>query len=77
VSRDNKMKNHEKFNKKEFLRMTSVSCVSEPHESALTFLKNDDLRSFTDLVNNQDVEAGAGNINHWINKPVVQRLDPR
>ena len=70
VSQENKMKNPEKFNKKEFLRMTSVSCIGEPHESALAFLKNDDLRSFTDLVNNQDVEAGAGNINHWINKPV-------
>jgi len=64
------MKKEEKFDAKEFMRMTSVSCVSEPQQNALIFLKNDDLRSFTDLINNPDVEAGASLVDHWINQPV-------
>jgi len=64
------MKEREKFDKNEFLRMTSVSCVTEPQQNALTFMRNDDLRSFTDLINNPDVEAGASLVDHWINQPV-------
>ena len=63
------MSSHDKFDKQELLRMTSVSCVSDPHQSALTSLKNNDLRSFLDLVNTEDVEAGAGDVKHWINRP--------
>ena len=60
----------DKFDKRDLLRMTSVSCVSEPQQNALTFLKNNDLRSFLDLINTEDVETGARSLNHWINKPV-------
>merc|ERR1712123_318310 len=65
-----KMKKREKFDRNEFMRMTSVSCITEPQQNALTFLRNDDLRSFTDLINNPDVESRASLVDHWINQPV-------
>ena len=46
-----------KFDKRNFLRMTSVSCVNEPQTSALSYLKNNDLRAFADLINTPDVEV--------------------
>eukprot|EP00090_Calanus_glacialis_P040329 TRINITY_DN7028_c0_g1_i6.p1 TRINITY_DN7028_c0_g1~~TRINITY_DN7028_c0_g1_i6.p1 ORF type:complete len:1012 (-),score=240.18 TRINITY_DN7028_c0_g1_i6:85-3120(-) len=64
------MKKREKFDANEFMRMTSVTCVAEPQQNALTFLRNDDLRSFTDLINNPDVEAKVSQVDHWINQPV-------
>lgn len=66
------MKKRDKFDANEFMRMTSVSCVTEPQQNALTFLRNDDLRSFTDLLNNPDVEAQASHVDHWINKPAEE-----
>jgi len=65
-----KMKKRDKFDRNEFMRMTSVSCITEPQQNALTFLRNDDLRSFTDLINNPDVESRASLVDHWINQPV-------
>jgi len=59
-----------KFNVMEYVRTTSIGCVQEPQANALIFLKNGDLRSFTDIINSSDVEAGASNEMHWINLPV-------
>ena len=58
-----------KFDKAEYLRLASLSCVTRPQEAALTFLKTDDLRSFTDLLNTEDTEAAAGQVQHWLNLP--------
>ena len=52
--------------------MTSLSCVSGPQEAALSLLKADDLRGFTDLLNSEDTEAGAGHIHHWVNLPAEE-----
>ena len=61
-----------KFDKGEYLRMTSLSCVSGPQEAALSLLQADDLRGFTDLLNSEDTEAGAGHIHHWVNLPAEE-----
>jgi len=63
------MEGGKKFEPKECVRMTSVSCISEPLANALVFLNNNDLRGFTDIINNVDVESNAGKANHWINQP--------
>eukprot|EP00092_Neocalanus_flemingeri_P011811 GFUD01012735.1.p1 GENE.GFUD01012735.1~~GFUD01012735.1.p1 ORF type:complete len:1017 (-),score=227.49 GFUD01012735.1:262-3312(-) len=63
------MENGKKFEVKECVRMTSVGCISEPQANALIFLKNNDLRSFTDIINTDDVESNAINADHWINQP--------
>eukprot|EP00090_Calanus_glacialis_P031314 TRINITY_DN5156_c0_g1_i2.p1 TRINITY_DN5156_c0_g1~~TRINITY_DN5156_c0_g1_i2.p1 ORF type:complete len:1017 (+),score=254.13 TRINITY_DN5156_c0_g1_i2:291-3341(+) len=63
------MDNGKKFEVKECVRMTSVGCASEPQANALIFLKSNDLRSFTDIINNADVESNAVNADHWINQP--------
>ena len=49
---------------------TGFHCVT-PKVQALQFLYNDDLRGFTDFVNNEDVEARGEDRGHWINSPVV------
>ena len=51
------------------MRMTSLSCASEPQSVALLLLQADDLRSFTDLINVVDVEQGGDDVRHWINLP--------
>jgi len=66
---DYKMENGKKFEVKECVRMTSVGCISEPQANALIFLKNDDLRSFTDIINTDDVESNSIKADHWINQP--------
>jgi len=63
------MEKGKKFEVKECIRMTSVGCMTEPQANALFFLKNDDLRSFTDIINNIEVEANSGKRDHWINQP--------
>ena len=64
------MKHPDKFDKSEVLRLSSLtSCVSPPLASALTHLRQDDLRAFTDLLNTPDIEAGAASLHHWLNKP--------
>jgi len=63
------MENGKKFEVKECVRMTSVGCISEPLANASIFLKNNDLRGFTDIINNADVESNAGKAEHWINQP--------
>ena len=65
------MENRSKFDVKECVRMTSVVCSSDHQVQALQFLYNDDLRGFTDFVNNEDVEARGEDRGHWINSPVV------
>jgi len=59
-----------KFDVMEYMRTTSIGCVKEPQANALIFLKNGDLRSFTDIINSSDVEDGAASEDHWINQPV-------
>ena len=61
-----------KFDKGEYLRMASLSCVTAPQEAALTLLKADDLRGFTDLLNTEDTEAKAGHLHHWVNLPAEE-----
>ena len=51
------------------MRMTSLSCASEPQSVALLLLQADDLRGFTDLINVVDVEQGGDDVRHWINLP--------
>lgn len=53
----------------ECMRMTSLSCASEPQSVALMLLQAGDLRGFTDLINVDDVEQGGGDAKHWINLP--------
>ena len=53
----------------ECMRMTSLSCASEPQSVALLLLQADDLRGFTDLINVVDVEQGGDDVRHWINLP--------
>jgi len=59
-----------KFQVMDFLRSTSVSCVPDQQESALNFLKSGDIRSFTDIINTAEVEAGGQEEQHWVNQPV-------
>jgi len=63
------MENGTKFEVKECIRLTSIVCTSEAQAHALTFLKTNDLRSFTDIINSEDVEANAVDSEHWINQP--------
>ena len=51
------------------MRMTSLSCASEPQSVALLLLQADDLKGFTDLINVVDVEQGGDDVRHWINLP--------
>ena len=53
----------------ECMRMTSLSCASEPQSVALLLLQAEDLRGFTDLINVVDVEQGGDDVRHWINLP--------
>ena len=53
----------------ECMRMTSLTCASEPQSVALMLLQTNDLRGFTDLINVDDVEQGGGDAKHWINLP--------
>ena len=53
----------------ECMRMTSLSCASEPQSIALLLLQADNLRGFTDLINVVDVEQGGDDVRHWINLP--------
>ena len=55
----------------ECMRMTSLSCMSEPQAAALMFLQAGDLRSFTDMINVGDVEEGDEDVAHWINLPAA------
>jgi len=64
------MSSGRKFDVMEYVRTTSIGCVQEPQANALIFLKNEDLRSFTDIINSSDVEAGASIEGHWINQSV-------
>ena len=67
------LKQHEqKYEFMEFVRTTSTSCSKMPRESALAHLRAGDLRSFVDIINNPEVEAGAGRMEHWINQPVEE-----
>ena len=53
-----------------------TSCVGEPQESALRCLQTKDLRLFTDIVNNPDVEnLGTFPLpkEHWINKELEDK----
>ena len=63
-------KQEQKYEFMEFVRTTSVGCTKLPQESAQLFLKSGDLRSFVDIINNPDVESGAGDSSHWINQPI-------
>jgi len=54
---------------KECVRLTSIGCTSEAQAHAAVFLKANDLRSFTDIINSADVEANAIDKDHWINQP--------
>jgi len=70
------LKQHQqKFEFMEFVRTTSVGCTQMPQENAHMYLKNGDLRSFVDIINNPDVEAGADNDQHWINQPIDDDQD--
>ena len=60
----------QKYEFMEFVRTTSVSCSKMPQESAMAHLRSGDLRSFVDIINNPEVEAGAGRMEHWINLPL-------
>ena len=62
----------QKYEFMEFVRTTSTSCSKMPRESALAHLRAGDLRSFVDIINNPEVEAGAGRMEHWINQPVEE-----
>ena len=59
----------------ELVATTSVGCTGTPRENAFLHLKNGDLRAFLDVINSPDVEAGAGQENHWINLPVEDQPD--
>ncbi|XP_023328482.1 transient receptor potential cation channel protein painless [Eurytemora carolleeae] len=59
-----------KFNAQECVRMDSLKCVSKPQEKALLYMQKKDLQGFTDFINTQEVEDGAGELTHWINQPV-------
>ena len=65
-----------KFDKAEYLRLASLSCVSRPQDAALSFLQSDDLRGFTDLLNTEDTEAAAGQVQHWLNLPAEESGAP-
>jgi len=67
-----KMAKQGKFDARaECMRMTSLSCMSEPQAAALMFLQAGDLRSFTDMINVGDVEEGDEDVAHWINLPAA------
>ena len=71
---------------KECIRMTSVSCTSEPQvklpfiilqncfsffqANAALALEQGDLTTFTDLINTKDVESGSREARHWINSSI-------
>ena len=59
----------------DYVRTTSVGCTQQPRENALMYLQSGDLRAFVDIINNPDVEAGAGSEEHWINQPVEDEAD--
>merc|ERR1711892_184754 len=63
------MENGKKFDVKECVRLTSIGCTSEAQAHALVFLKTNDLRSFTDIINSANVEANAIDKDHWVNLP--------
>ena len=59
----------------DYVRTTSVGCTHQPRENAFMYLQSGDLRAFVDIINNPDVEAGAGSEEHWINQPVEDEAD--
>eukprot|EP00092_Neocalanus_flemingeri_P034714 GFUD01037775.1.p1 GENE.GFUD01037775.1~~GFUD01037775.1.p1 ORF type:complete len:1056 (+),score=250.31 GFUD01037775.1:1102-4269(+) len=50
-----------------FMRTTSIACAAEPQKLAVEALKDGDIQTFTDLINNKEVEDQLDNPHFWVN----------
>eukprot|EP00090_Calanus_glacialis_P022890 TRINITY_DN35239_c0_g1_i2.p1 TRINITY_DN35239_c0_g1~~TRINITY_DN35239_c0_g1_i2.p1 ORF type:complete len:1056 (-),score=229.38 TRINITY_DN35239_c0_g1_i2:74-3241(-) len=50
-----------------FMRTTSIACAGEPQKLAVESLKDGDIQTFTDLINNKEIEDQVDNPHFWVN----------